>query len=220
MIAKSIINKTIPPLKPQDTAAKALSWMSEFHLLHLPLVSNKKLINIISEYDLMETTDALKTIAEIGLPNHLCMIHEYDHIYEVVRQLKKNQLTIMPVVNEKNEYLGMITQDGLIHFFASAGSVHENGGIIILEITHKDYSLAEIAQIVESNNARILNVFVHDEPQTHKLEVSLKINASDMEEIISTFERYEYTVKAYHEEASYTDHLQDRLDSLMNYLNI
>ncbi len=220
MIAKSIINKTIPPLKPQDTIAKALSWMSEFHLMHLPLIKDRKLINIVSEFDLLDSNDSSAKFSDLALPDHLCSIHEYDHIYEVVRQLRKNNLSILPVLNDKEDYIGLITQDGLIHFFASAGSVHENGGIIVLEVSAKDYSLSEIAQIIESNNARILNVYVHDNPENHQLEVSLKINTSEMEMIINTFERYQYTVKAFHEEASYNDHLQDRLDSLIHYLNI
>jgi hypothetical protein len=104
--------------------------------------------------------------------------------------------------------------------FANTGSIKETGGIIVLEINEHDYSMAQIAQIVESNNARILSSYIMSSPDSTKIEVTLKINQLELSRIIRTFERYDYFVKeTFQKDANDTD-LQIRFDSLMNYLNI
>ena len=50
------------------------------------------------------------------------------------------------------------------------------GGIIILELNINDYNLTEIAHIIESNNAHILNLFVVTNNESTKLEVNIKLN--------------------------------------------
>ena len=92
--------------------------------------------------------------------------------------------------------------------------------IIVLEINDKDYLLTEIAQIVESNDAKVLSMYITSHPDSTKFEVTLKINKMDVGSILQTFNRYDYIISASFTEDTYTDNLQDRFDSLMNYLNI
>jgi hypothetical protein len=94
----------------------------------------------------------------------------------------------------------------------------EVGGILILEINNIDYSMAQIAQIVESNNARILSSYILTNSSSSKLEITLKINKLDLSSIIRTFERYDYVVKESFQKSMDNDDLQARFDSLMHYL--
>jgi hypothetical protein len=101
---------------------------------------------------------------------------------------------------------------------ANTGSIKEVGGILILEINNIDYSMAQIAQIVESNNARILSSYILTNSTSSKLEITLKINKLDLSSIIRTFERYDYVVKESFQKSMDNDDLQARFDSLMHYL--
>jgi hypothetical protein len=101
---------------------------------------------------------------------------------------------------------------------ANTGSMKEVGGILILEINNIDYSMAQIAQIVESNNARILSSYILTNSSSSKLEITLKINKLDLSSIIRTFERYDYVVKESFQKSMDNDDLQARFDSLMHYL--
>ena len=103
---------------------------------------------------------------------------------------------------------------------ANAGSIKESGGIIVLEVSSVDYSLAQISQIVESNNARILSSYIMSSPDSTKIEVTLKINQLELSRIIRTFERYDYLVKETFQKDASDNDIQIRFDSLMNYLNI
>jgi len=44
------------------------------------------------------------------------------------------------------------------------------GGIIVLELIDRDYSLSQIAQIVESNNVKVLSMYITSPPDSTKLE--------------------------------------------------
>ena len=83
-----------------------------------------------------------------------------------------------------------------------------------------DYSLAQIAQIVESENAKILSSFIMSSTDSTKIEVTLKIAEVDLSRIIRSFERYDMVVKASFQRSTDQDDMQFRYDALMNYLNI
>ena len=59
MIAKELLSNTIPPLKVSDNSEKAMLWMYEFHLSHLPVIKGKKYLGLISEEQILEQKQVL-----------------------------------------------------------------------------------------------------------------------------------------------------------------
>jgi len=141
------------------------------------------------------------------------------HIYDVIKIADNYKLSIIPVLDDRNKYLGVIRLADLAHYFAQLTAVDQVGGLITLEMNIHDYSVAEIAQIVESNDARILSLYYTEIPDSTKIQVSLKINKQDLTGIVQTFDRYNYTIIASIFEND-EDEMQDRYDSLMSYLNV
>jgi len=126
----------------------------------------------------------------------------------------------MPVLGENEHFEGVITIQSIINNFSQISAVRNVGGILTLEMPANDYSLTEISRIVESNNAIILNSTVQNVANSYLIEVTLKINITDLSSIVASFERFGYTVKHIYQETTYIEILKDRYDSLMNYLNI
>ena len=148
-------------------------------------------------------------------------VFENQHIYEIVDLFAKLKLTIVPVLDANKKYLGSITLHNIVTEFAKMITVEKAGGIIILEMTIHDYCLSEIAQIVESNNAKILSLFVNTIEASTAISITIKVDVTDMASIIQTFERYDYKIKAsFLSEDMLKVFYQDRLDSFLNYLNI
>ncbi|MDE1093203.1 hypothetical protein OS113_27585, partial [Klebsiella pneumoniae] len=87
-----------------------------------------------------------------------------------------DHLTVVPVLDEEENYLGNISITKLMQNIALTGSIKEAGGIIVLEMSDTDYSLAQISQIVESENAKILSSFITSNALSKSLELTLKIN--------------------------------------------
>lgn len=220
MLAVELIADTIPPVHTSDTVQKVMDRLAEFRLKHLPIVNEEQFLGLIADTDLIKETDNQVQIGSLALSLVNPYVREDQHIYDVIRLFYEQQLTVVPVLDVKKNYLGLISINNMNEYFAKLTSVTEPGGIIVLEITNKNNSLAHMAQIVESDNAQILSSYIRTFPDSTKMEVTLKVNKLDISAIIATFLRYEYDIKATFNHSDDNDNSKDRYDSLMNYLNL
>lgn len=220
MIAKELISLEIPPLTHNDTGERALNWMEEFKVSHLPVLKDVNFVGVVSEDDILDQMDIEEKLDKLfdHLPRPY--VNENEHIYQVLNKLSEDKLTVVPVLDNNEKYVGCISIQGLMKRIANTGSIKESGGIIVLEMSRIDYSMAEIAQIVESNDAQILSSYILSQPDSTNIEVTLKINKIELDRIIRTFERYDYTIKASFQKSQFQDDLQFRYESLMNYFNL
>jgi CBS domain-containing protein len=156
---------------------------------------------------------------ELALSN--LHVKSYQHVFDVLRVMTDHKLTLIPVVKENGEYLGCITRKEVLESIARISSVKDPGAIVILEMFQRDYSLAKIAQIVESEDGKILNLYINThEDDPLMMDLTLKINRTDLSAIKSALLRYDFKIKALYHESQFDDELKDRFDALMNYLNM
>jgi acetoin utilization protein AcuB len=220
MLAIELIADTIPPVHTSDSIQKVIDRMIEFRLRHLPIVNEDQFLGLIAESDLIQENDYQTSIGALALSLVNPYVLEDQHIYDVIRLFYEQRLTVVPVLDAKKNYLGLISINMMNEYFASLTSVTEPGGIIVLEISNKNNSLAHMAQIVESDNAQILSSYVRTFPDSTRMEVTLKVNKLDISAITASFLRYEYAIKAIFNHTGDNDNSKDRYDSLMNYLNL
>ncbi len=220
MIAKHLITDGIMPLKTSDTGKTALSWMEEYKVSHLPIVNNQEFLGLISELDIYNLNNFDEPLGNHKLSLKHPYVFENQHIYDVLKLVNEQNLSLVPVLNGEGNYLGSINLQNLIKHFALSLSVDNPGGIIVLEMTYNNYSLTELAKIVEENDAKILSTFLLNHEDSTRLDVFLKINKVDISSILKTFERYNYFVKESYGEEDDNEDLRERYNSLMNYLNV
>jgi len=222
MIAEELINHMIPPLKVSDDAHKAIVWMEEFRCNHLPVIDEGKLMGFISEEIILEANDIEKPLRDFGLVSKECAVHNETHVYDILRVASDHKLQIVAVLNEEDQYIGVITIQDVMTSFAQSAAIQMPGGIIVLSMNLIDYSLAEIARLVEENNAKIISFMMVEDPlDKGKIKLTLKINQEDLSRVIATLERFNYRIIArYQENRSDPSNEKERLDMLMRYLNI
>jgi CBS domain-containing protein len=220
MIASQLIVDLLPPLKPSETFGKALLWMSEFKVGHLPVVDKNNFLGIVSEEDILDSSLSEVNFLSNTIQLDSVFIYEYQHIFEVMRKMSEFQLTVMPILNRNDEYVGCTTLSHLMTIASNTTSIKEPGGVIVLRVNSKDYSLAEISQIVESNNARILSSYITSSDDTSEIDVTIKLNKKELGAILQTFQRYDYKVIETYQKEDDFDDLKNRFDNLMNLLDL
>lgn len=221
MIAEELINQMIPPLKSTDPVAKASRWMDEFRVNQLPVVKNRQYIGMVTEENIQENNGQETTLEEISIGFEKVHVMHYQHFYTVMETAIRNKVQVVPVLDEQQEFLGVITVNDTIAAFGQMSALHGQGGILVLSMNERDYSLSEISRHVEENKAKILSAYVSpDEIDGYKVKVTLKINTTDLNRIIATFERFDYRIVAQFHDAAELKDDQDRLDLLIKYLNI
>lgn len=220
MVAAELVSDIIPPVKFTDTVEKVYLLLEEFRVNELPVVDEDHFLGLVAEDDLIEITDEQLLVSSLPILKPHTFVRENQHIYDVIRLFHAQQLSIVPVLDMKDNYLGLVHINSLTGFFATLTSVTEPGAIIVLEISNRDNSLAHMAQIVESDKAQVLSSYVRSFADSMKLEVTLKINKKDVSNIVASFNRYDYVVKEVFNQAQVDDDSMNRYDLLMNYINL
>jgi len=220
MVSKDLISEAIPSLKTSDLGQTALNWMEIFKISHLPIVNNQDFLGLISDTDIYDMNHPEEPIGNHTLTLFKPYVDSEQHIFEVIGLASRLKLTVVPVLDNKNHYKGVITTNDLIRHIAGLSSLDQPGGIIVLELSERDYSLSQIAQIIEGNNVKVLSMYITSPPESTKLEVTIKVNTRDMTSVIRTFERYNYDVKTWISDNDSADNFySERFDHLMKYLN-
>ncbi len=221
LIAKDLISETIAAVSPNEKGEKALSMMNVFQVRHLPIVHNGKLINILDEDDILKNGFD-KPISDYDLKDNKKFVNHNCHIFNIIDRLAKNDLSLIPVIDDNDQYLGCISQQDLFQYFGDIFTFEFPGSIIELTVKVRDYSLQEISHIVESEHSSIIGLMINDhDPKDNFMEIIIKLNKKNISGIISAFERFGYKIKASYSSDNYSlDILKDRYDALMHYLNV
>jgi acetoin utilization protein AcuB len=221
MVARDFINSMIPPLKLTDTVKKAIDWMSQFRVRQLAVVEEGEYLGIISDDELYDSTQAEAHIRQFPLKHSEIYVSEYQHFYEVIKEANRNHLQIIAVLDEFGKYKGVISLNDTATALARTYAIQDPGGILVLSMRDYDYSLTEIARLIESDNAKILSSYIESEPLNPKMiKLTLKLNRTDLTRIIATLERFEYNVVASFQNSEPAQDNRDRLDMLFKYLEM
>jgi CBS domain-containing protein len=178
-------------------------------------------LGLISDLDIYDLNKADEPLGNHALSYAKPYVYADQHIYDVVEVGSRLKLTVIPVLDKNEDYLGLITQSDLLHRFADLIAVHNPGGMIELELLPQDYSLSEIARIVEDADAKILSLYVSQPVGAERLCIAIKLNRTDLTPVISAFDRYDYSIKTtYMGDNAYDDTVKRNYDALMKYLNM
>jgi acetoin utilization protein AcuB len=219
MHAIDLITPAIPPLRPQDDVGRALDWLEEFKVGHLPVVEHRRLVGMVKDQELVDRNDPRAAISLVMDKVEIPFVRGGQHIYEVMKMFSERGLTVVPVLDEMGVYLGAITEHEALKKLAEVTNIHEPGSIVVLEMNQADYSLQEIARIVEGNDGKVLSVYSNTLPATNRVEITVKINREDISDILQSFERYDYFIKSTYQGSRFHDDLRDRYEELMRFIN-
>ncbi len=220
MIARNLISKSVLPAKVSDSVSQVLDMLEVYRLSEIPVIDNdNNVIAIVSENKLLSLNEADSIGDHIvhGLIEHVAPI---DHIFDIIKFLGDQGWSMVPVLNKEGQFRGIVTQENIFKTFATSFSVREHGAIIVVETKRNGYTMSEISQIVESENAAILSCFLSDGKDQEHLRITLKVNKFDIQFILATFERYGYEIVASFTSHEHVDALKERYDHLMTYLNV
>lgn len=221
MIAKDLISDIVPALRTSDSGLDALNWMEAFRISHLPIVNDKTFLGLVSDADIYDLNKPEEPLGNHELSLMAPYVFYNQHIYSVIELASRLKLTVIPVLKENKDYLGLITQTDLLTNYAQLIAAHTPGGIIEIEVPSYDYSIAAIARIIEDADTKVLSFYVAQEEHSDMLKITIKLNREDISSVLRAFERYEYNVVAsYSEHTAVDEVVKKNYDSLMRYLDV
>lgn len=213
------INKDIKALSPSDKINKAKKIFKELTFTHLPVVDKRNFLGSIAKSDIQTIEEENKLISDFSYL--FSPIHTYDNTnwFELLKLFALNDATIIPVVNKNLKYLGYYELTDIMHIFNNTPFLNDTGATLVVSKGVQDYSFSEIAQIVESNNGKLLGAFI-SKMDKETVEIIIKLIDNDLNNTIQSFRRYNYSILSSFHIDEYLTTLKERSDYLQKYLNI
>lgn len=219
MLVAQLIQTDYPTLQLSDKVSFALQLMEDYEVQNLPVVTAEAFTGSIAKDDLLDADEEV-IIATLQDQFINSTVKRDEYFLSALKLLVENNTTLIAVVNDSKDYLGVVTSSTLLEQLSVYVGAGEPGGVIVLEVDRRNYSFGEISRLVETNDAYITQLNSYTEASTGLVIISVKVNKVEISDIIATFHRYEYVVRYYFGEEQYTNELKDNYNHLMAYLNI
>jgi len=221
MLTTELINNNIPRLQLQDGIAKAMQLINDYRVTHLPVVApDGKYLGLLSEDDLMDIEEEKGSVQYFEGTLVQASVKENEHFLNAVNCCNRYETSVVPVVNEEKELVGVITLTDLLKALGDFSGANEIGGIIVMEMERSQFAISEISRLVESNDAHILHLNTTVHAETGLLTVTIHLNKKEISAIVATFERYEYDVIYFFGDEQFENEIHSNYRHLMNYLDI
>lgn len=215
---KDYITNDYKAIDTQETIEAVQDFFSDLTFSHFPIIEEGIFIGSIAADDI-ETFDSDKKVTDYRYTLEHFFARANMIWLDVLEVFAKNHANLVPILDENNKYIGYYEIADVIKFFHETPFLKEHGTLITVSKNTVDYSMSQITQIVESNNGKLLGLFISNS-NINTIEVTLKINVGSLNEIIQTFRRYNYDIISEHNEDNYINSLKERSDYLDKYLNI
>lgn len=218
MNIQSNILTTIPVFKLEDSMSEICRFFGETTYSHVAITEQGKFLGLIAEND-MEEVEVLKKIEDFRYNLESFAVNMQTSWLDVLEAFARNEANLLPIVNEDSKVLGYYDLNDIVSVFIDTPFFTDPGGVLVVAKGIKDYSFSEIAQIVESNNTKLLGGFITD-TVNDVVQVTIKIGSTNLNDVIQTFRRYNYTILFGNNDDQFLEDLKQRSDYLNKYLNV
>ncbi|PKH50499.1 acetoin utilization protein acuB [Tenacibaculum sp. Bg11-29] len=219
MNINDFILEEIKALTLNDTVRCAQQVCENLPITHIPIVEGGKLIGCLPESDIQTIEDKDKKLSEYSYLLDIFYSNNKTTLLDLIVLFADNDCNLIPVLNEEMNYAGYYELSDVLDAFADSPFLHNESETLIIGKNKSDYSIGQIAQIVETNGAKLLGLYISSENQDN-IQVTLKIITQEINEVIQTFRRYDYHVVTQHEDDFYLEELKDRAAYLRKYLDM
>jgi acetoin utilization protein AcuB len=221
MVASALINYTIPTLKPTDTVEKAIELMEFYNLNKLVIADNETFRGLIA-LEFLENQKNQKAFLMDLLPEFEgTFVYSNQHIIEILKISNTTDNQVIAVVENGFLYKGSILRNDLLSSFAKQFGAEMLGAIIVLAINDLDYSLAEIARLIETNDTKVISSYLFKNSDLNKQNLlTLQLNKQEISRAIATLERFGYEIVAVYANEKIETFEKERFDLLMKYLEM
>ena len=203
-----------------DSIQQALEKLQDMLCKELVVLNGDEYIGLVNETILLDAEDEDAPLSSIKINTAPIQLKFNQHPYDALVMITVYNSTIIPVLDQDNKYIGVSTQLDILKAISSIQSQNESGAIIVLAIGLHDFSLSQIAHLVESDNCRILNCATKINLESDNIEVTLKVDKSNINALLNSFLRHNYLILETHNTIAAFDDTADRYQQLMNYINI
>ncbi len=222
MLAKQLLDKDFTPLHPKDAAYAALAKMDAWQTTNIPVVepATSKMLGQVTLKLISDLEDESTPLSELTLENPI-FTFEHQHVFEVARQMLYHEIRLLPVVDEAEQFIGIVHKKDVLEALSGMLNVSTVGSVITVEMNSVDFTLTELVHLIEQEEAKILGLTVERDNDDHtSLKISIKLNLQDTSAVISSLQRHGYVTSTENKHDLLQIDMSSRADELIRYLDL
>lgn len=122
MLEDTLILKPQYVARSMDKLGDVISKMKEYKMWTVPVVKDKKLLGLVSYKDLLSRRVSLETKV-INIMSPSVSVQNTDDLNGVIARFYTTKARVLPVVNERREFIGIITRESLLSYLLKADQI-------------------------------------------------------------------------------------------------
>ncbi len=201
-----------------DKIKVALQTCNQYGISHIPVVEKDIYRGMIRCDDISNTENQNDIIKNHTYLLEKVYLSDRMNWTEILGVMMRNEANVLGVLDLSGKYIGVRLLDDILNLLTEKTFINEKGYLLVIGKPTTDFSISQVAQIIESDGGKILGILLNQNDKTSQLEV--KIQTDDINEIIQTFRRYDYQIISQMEEDLHLQELKEHSDFLRRYLEM
>ncbi len=219
MIIDRLIEKEFCSLSSLMSLKEVHESFESSKLNELPIVDDGFFKGVLLKSQLREIEKNSDSLSTLNNQFRSISVDQNEPMINVLKKLTKEGVSSLPVVDEDGMIKGLILSTHIWSEFASKSGLMGDGSWVVLTMKKNDYYLSEIAQIAESSGMIIVMHFVHFIHGVDLIDVHLKFNHENVNELVQAFQRYKYNVSDVIQPKKFEDDWDSKFDELMRFFS-
>lgn len=195
MIIKDWMTRDVLTVTPDVTMMRAAKLMKDKGIRRMPVVDEHgKVVGIVSDRDIKEASPSKATtldvhelyylLSEIKIKDIMTKkpitIRETETVVKCAAIMHDRKISGLPVLNEKDELVGIMTQNEVYRVLLSITGVYHGGIQLGLKLPDQRGTLKEVLETLRSGKARVISVLTsYDQVEDGFRNVYIRIMDTD-----------------------------------------
>ncbi|MBZ9786759.1 CBS domain-containing protein [Psychroflexus sp. CAK57W] len=218
MIWQNFIDQTLQPIQVSDTISEIRQAFKASKFNHLPVFKKEVFKGSINLDDLIDLDTSLP-LSEYKYLIEVFYAEIHNTNLDLIHEFANHQTNLLPVLDPDKKYRGVMKLEDILDLFGESPFVANEGEVMILRKERTKFAFSEVAQLIETLNARVSGMYISQLTQD-TVEVTVKVEHQGINEILQTFRRYDYQIASEHPEDLFAEDLKEHSDYLNKYLDI
>lgn len=206
MLVKKIMKDNLFLAHPRTAVTDAQDMMRREHIHHLPVIDDttRKLVGIVSEKDLLyaspspastlDVYEMTRLLSKLTLGSimtrEVITAHALDTVEDAARKMVDNDIGCLPVVDEENYPVGIITETDMFRLFIDLFGTREPGIRATLRIPEERYELAKLSADVADHNGNIISIGTWPGDKPTNAVCIIKVSGMTRDQFLSSVEKH------------------------------
>lgn len=215
--------KDIKPVYTADQVDQALTHLQALQMESIPVVDQdtSHVVGIITTDELIDNKGKKKAVNDIIERGEPVLVYPEQHIFEVTGLLLRNKVRFLPVVDDSDQYIGIVWRKHLFGSLSDMLSLSEYGTVLTIAINKTNYVLSEIIRLIEQEETQIHGLTVETQKSDETIKrISVKLDQTDASRVIASLRRHGYVVHSESRDDMLEMEYEQRADEFLRFLEI